>query len=179
MNAIKLPFKFDVELIKKELSQFSKEDYRDIYNASVTLKTLWLIHLIEPINDADGLPVFLPNAALKKCPYLLSVFETFNCPVETFRIHVLDPGASIQPHRDNGYRFKDGMVRLHIPIKTSKNVELIIDKERVFMQPGECWYCDFHKVHEVHNYSEEPRIHLILDCKVNEWLTGIFNKVID
>ncbi|AGC75377.1 aspartyl/asparaginyl beta-hydroxylase [Nonlabens dokdonensis] len=176
MNAIQLPFKFDVELIKKELSQFSKEDYRDIYNSSVTLETLWLIHLIEPINDTNGLPVFLPNATLKKCPYLLSVFETFLCPVETFRIHVLDPGASIQPHRDNGYSMENGMVRLHIPIQTHKKVQLIIDKEPVVMHAGECWYCNFHKVHEVHNKSDEPRIHLILDCKVNEWFKEIFEK---
>ncbi len=175
MNAIKLPFNFDTEVIKKELSQFSKEDYSDIYNSSVALKTLWLIHFIEPINDADGLPVFLPNEALKKCPYLLSVFETFRCPVETFRVHVLNPGASIQPHRDNGYSVEQGMVRLHIPVQTNENVHLIIDQQPVIMKAGECWYCNFHKVHEVHNNSNEPRVHLILDCKVNQWLKNIFN----
>ncbi len=176
MNALKLPFTFDSETIKKELAQFSKSEYRDIYNSSVTLETLWLKHFIEPINDADGLPVFLPNDALKKCPYMLSIFETFKCPIETFRVHSLDAGAAIKKHHDSGYSFEQGKIRLHIPIYTNDKVEILLNDEPVKMKEGECWYCNFNIAHEVKNNGNEPRMHLILDCMVNDWVKGVFEE---
>ena len=175
-NAVKLPFDFDVTKIKEELNQFSKTEYTDIYNPSVTLETLWLKHLIVPIGGPNEPIKFVPNESLKKCPYLMSIFESFQCQVETFRIHTLDAGASIQPHRDVGYSFEHGKVRLHIPIQTNDKVEIILENELVKMKEGECWYCNFDKIHEVHNRSDSGRMHLILDCLVNEWLAGEFEN---
>ena len=176
MNAKKLPFQFDAEIIKKELSQFSKSEYDDIYNPSVTLETLWLKHLIVPAGGPEGPIKFVPNESLQKCPYLLSIFETFKCQVETFRVHTLDAGASINPHRDVGYSFEHGKVRLHIPVETNDKVEILLDNEPVRMKEGECWYCNFDILHEVHNRGDKGRMHLILDCMVNDWLTEVFNS---
>ncbi len=175
MNAIKLPFNFDTSIIKRELAQFSKEDYSDIYNPSVTLETLWLKHFIEPKGGPDVPIEFFPNESLKKCPYLLSIFNTFQCRTETFRIHTLDAGASIKPHRDSGYSFEHGKVRLHIPVQTNDKVEILLNNKSVNMKEGECWYCNFNIVHEVHNHGNTPRIHIILDCLVNDWLEEVFS----
>jgi len=176
MNSLKLPFQFDASIIKKELAQFSKDDFTDIYNPSVTLKTLWLKHFIVPIGGPDDKIKFVPTESLEKCPYLLSIFETFKCRTETFRIHTLDPGASIRPHHDSGYSFQNGKVRLHIPIQTNDKVEILLENEPVRMKEGECWYCNFHNLHEVHNRGDEPRVHLILDCIVNDWLAEVFES---
>ncbi len=176
MNSLKLPFHFDVSIIKEELAQFSKSEYSDIYNPSVTLETLWLKHFIIPIGGPNEPVKFVPNEALKKCPYLLSIFKTFECQVETFRIHTLDAGASIQPHHDTGYCFEQGKIRLHIPIQTNDQVEILLENEPVKMKEGECWYCNFNILHEVHNKSDKPRVHLILDCMVNEWVESIFRS---
>jgi len=56
MNACQLPFNFDATLMLKEINQFKKEEYYDIYNPSVTLKTLWSKHLIEPVGGPDKAP---------------------------------------------------------------------------------------------------------------------------
>jgi hypothetical protein len=68
-----------------------------------------------PIGSPDQAPEFLPNEALQKCLYLLSVLETFQCKKETFRIHTLNAKAHIKPHRDIGYCFEQGLIRIHIP----------------------------------------------------------------
>ena len=177
MNALKLPFTFDASIIKEEITQFSKTDYYDIYNPSVELETLWSKNLIEPIGGPDAPPKFLPNTALEQCSYLMSILNTFQCKKETFRIHALDPGAHIRPHRDIGYSLEHGKVRLHIPVQTNNQVEILLNNAPVKMQEGECWYCNFHITHEVHNHGDEPRIHLILDCMVNEWLEDIFRSI--
>lgn len=174
MNALQLPFNFDVDLMTKEIAQFSQADYYDIYNPSVTLKKLWAKHLIEPVGGPDQIPEFLPNEALHKCPYLLTVFETFLCRKETFRIHTLYAEAKIKAHRDTGYSFEQGKIRLHIPVVTNDEVLLSVNGERIHMKPGECWYCNFNEIHEVQNNGDCPRTHLIIDCMVNEWLKGVF-----
>ena len=176
MNALQLPFNFDVEQILKEINLFTQKDYYDIYNTSVELKTLWSKHLIEPKIGDDNLPHFFPNEALKQSPYLQSVLDTFQCDKETFRIHTLDAKANIRPHRDIGYSLELGMIRLHIPIITNKDVQLIVNDENIVMNPGECWYCNFNEVHEVKNNSDHPRTHLIMDCRVNEWVKKLFKK---
>jgi mannose-6-phosphate isomerase-like protein (cupin superfamily) len=176
MNALQLPFKFDAALILEEINQFKKEEYYDIYNTSVTLETLWSKHLIEPIGSPDQVPEFFPNEALQKCPYLLAVLETFECRKETFRIHTLEAKANIKPHRDLGYCFEQGLIRIHIPVETNDQVQLIVNDEHIKMKAGECWYCNFNEIHEVKNNSDEPRTHLILDCVVNDWFTAVFNK---
>jgi quercetin dioxygenase-like cupin family protein len=178
MDSIKLPFKFNSEKIKEELAQFSRSEYDDIYNPSVTLETLWLKHFIEPKGGPNTPVVFYPNEALEKCPYLLSIFKKFQCRVETFRIHALDPGASIKPHTDSGYSFQQGKVRLHIPVQTNDEVKLRLGESYVRMKEGDCWYCDFTVRHEIHNQSDESRIHLILDCMVNEWLKEVFENAV-
>lgn len=176
MNSLKLPYTFDATLLKNEVSQFSKGDYYDIYNPSVVLKTLWSKEFIKPISAPRDPAIFGPNESLKKCSTLLSIFNTFQCPVETFRIHSLDPGAVIKPHRDSGFSFEQGKVRLHIPIQTNDAVEIRLDGELVRMKEGECWYCNFDMIHEVHNRGKETRVHLIIDCIVNEWLSHLFEQ---
>lgn len=177
MKALKLPFTFDTDKISAEIAGFTEDDYYFIYNTYVTEDGLKSKHLIEPLNDENGLPEFLPNEALKRCPYLLSVLETFKCNKETFRIHTLAPGAIIKPHRDVCCSFEFGKIRLHIPVKTNKDILLKVEDESISMQPGECWYCNFDKVHEVQNNSAEPRVHLIMDCLVNDWVKEVFESV--
>lgn len=176
IDSVKLPFKFDTSIIKSEISRFSQADFYDIYNPSVELETLWSKNLIEPFGGPDEPPCFEPNEALKKCPYLLSILNFFQCEKETFRIHSLDAGASIRPHRDIGYSLEHGKIRIHIPVITNDDVEIILNDNLVRMQEGECWYCNFHLRHEVHNRSEKPRIHLIIDCLVNDWLTDLLTS---
>lgn len=176
LNALRLPFQFDTAQILQELAQFSQEDYYDIYNPSVTLETLWSKQFIEPHRQENEQIVFQPNEALQRCPYLLSIFHQFECDKETFRVHTLEAGASIKAHRDIGYRLEDGKVRLHIPVQTNADVAILLEGEKVTMHPGECWYCNFHITHEVHNRSDQHRIHLIIDCLVNPWLESLFEK---
>jgi len=100
------------------------------------------------------------------------------CRKETFRIHTLEAKANIKPHRDNGYSFEQGLVRIHIPIETNDKVKLLVNGEPIKMKPGECWYCNFSEIHEVKNDSDEARTHLILDCIVNDWFKEVFRSAI-
>ncbi len=67
------------------------------------------------------------------------------------------------------------MVRFHIPVITNPEVEFYLNRERVNMSEGECWYLDFNFPHYVNNRSTEDRIHLVVDCYVNDWVTSLLH----
>jgi quercetin dioxygenase-like cupin family protein len=66
------------------------------------------------------------------------------------------------------------MVRLHIPITTNAQLEFYLNKQRVIMQEGECWFLNFNYPHAVNNLGKTDRIHLVMDCNVNDWLAVFF-----
>ena len=174
MDAIKLPFNFDINKLSKAYNSIPKSSYYKISNPSVTPDTLDAIHLITPIANKGH--DFSPNATLKNLPYLLEILNTFECKKETFRIHTLQAGAKIKAHRDTNLNYENGSLRLHIPIITNPNIKMIVANKEIIMKPGECWYLDFNKTHEVMNNSNEDRVHLIIDCLSNSWWDDIMKK---
>ena len=39
---------------------------------------------------------------------------------------------------------------------------------------GEAWYLDLNLRHRVDNHSDTDRIHLVIDCVVNDWVRALF-----
>jgi hypothetical protein len=44
------------------------------------------------------------------------------------------------------------------------------------LKEGECWYMNFNLPHSVNNKSQSPRIHLVIDAKVNDWVKELFSQ---
>lgn len=109
---------------------------------------------------------------LKQCPAIQAALRQFQCPLREVRLLRLAPDSTIREHRDDDLRFDEGQARLHIPLITHPLVEFYVDGERVIMEAGECWYLDLARPHRVHNASPIERIHLVIDCEVNDWLRG-------
>ena len=65
-----------------------------------------------------------------------------------------------------------GAGRLHIPIKSSSQVDFRVNGTPVTMAPGECWYLRLSDPHSVSNRGSSDRIHLVIDAKVDAWLAG-------
>jgi mannose-6-phosphate isomerase-like protein (cupin superfamily) len=109
---------------------------------------------------------------MRACPGIGAALARLRCPLRAVRLLRLAAGSAIREHRDDDLRFEDGEARLHIPLVTSPAVEFYVDGQRVMMEAGECWYLDFSRPHRVANRGDRERIHLVVDCSVNEWLTA-------
>ena len=44
------------------------------------------------------------------------------------------------------------------------------------MKEGECWYLNLSLKHRVNNFGDTSRIHLVIDCKVNDWIKNLLNE---
>lgn len=117
---------------------------------------------------------FADTPLLGRCPYFQQVLATFKCPLQSVRLLRLHAGSNIAEHVDRALDFDEGEVRIHIPIATSEQVRFYLDGSRLVMAPGECWYTNVNLPHSVQNGGVTDRIHLVLDCLVDDWLRGIF-----
>jgi quercetin dioxygenase-like cupin family protein len=135
-----------------------------------------------PLRIAEGSPLALypdptsdrytDTELLERCPAVRSVLAQLECPLQTVRLLRLGPGAEIREHRDHRLGYADGEVRLHLPITSGPDVTFWVDGEVVPLAEGELWYLDLSRMHRVVNAGDSDRVHLVVDCVVDDWLTA-------
>ena len=123
---------------------------------------------------AETIPAYKDTALLEQCSYIRSVLDFFECEKTSVRLMKLHAGAVIKEHSDHDMSFEDGEVRLHIPVITNAAVEFFLADERVLMQEGDCWYLNLTLKHRINNFGNIDRVHLVIDCKVNDWIKEQF-----
>lgn len=128
--------------------------------------------LPDALNDEE----YSNTSLMDACPAVKDLLNSIECPVLSVRLLNLKSGAIIKPHRDHELAFEKGEARLHFPVFTNHKVEFYIEDEQVRMQEGECWYINANLTHRVANNGSTDRIHLVIDCKVNDWLKALFEK---
>lgn len=95
---------------------------------------------------------------------------------EVFGFYYLEPGAEIHAHRDLTGASMNNRIRFHVPIVTNPNVDFRVSGERVQMKPGELWYLDTSYKHSVANYGEQSRVHIVMECAINETIQPIIPR---
>lgn len=181
LKYLQLPYFFEPKHLQKELAALQGHawqlHYQKLhYEGEWTALPLRSIGgnaenvMISPVNDQ----VYEDTVFLKESPYLAEVLANFKCPLLAVRLLKLNAGALIKEHRDADLCFELGEIRLHIPVITHAEVECRIDKERVYLKEGECWYLNFNLPHSIHNKSGVNRVHLVIDALVNDWVKELF-----
>lgn len=94
----------------------------------------------------------------------------FRCPLLSTRIMALGPGSRILEHRDHDLDGADGVVRLHVPLATHPGVSFLLNGEPVPFQAGEVWCLRLSDPHAVVNEGPDPRLHLVVDARLDPWL---------
>jgi aspartyl/asparaginyl beta-hydroxylase (cupin superfamily) len=179
---IKLPLQFDTEKLKADINQFAESDWILHYNKR-DYDGDWHIIALKAV-EGNKYKIFSPfevdeptlyTEHMAKCPYIKEVLDTLQCETTTVRLMRLKSGARIKEHTDYNLSLDDKELRLHIPITTNSKMEFYLDKQRIILNEGECWYLNFNLIHSLYNGGDEPRVHLVIDCEVNDWLLNILN----
>jgi hypothetical protein len=175
----KLPLRFDPVRLRGDLAGIPAEEWTAHYNrqdyagewGGVALRSVGGVSARLYADPAAREP-FADTPLLARCPYFQEVLGRFQCPLQAVRLLRLRAGARIREHRDFKLSLEDGDIRLHIPILTNPDVHFVVNGERLVLNPGETWYINFNLPHRVANRGTTDRVHLVLDCQVNDWLRG-------
>jgi hypothetical protein len=180
VDLLKLPFHFDPLRLQHDLASLSSSEWVAHFNKPY-YEGEWSGVALRAVNGEDGRLYPDPTARAKyadtptlaRLPYIRDVLATFQCDLEAVRLLKLRAGSSIREHRDYNLGYEDGEVRFHVPVLTNPEVEFYLNGQRVIMGEGECWYLNFNLPHKVVNHSPTDRIHLVIDCIVNDWVSQL------
>lgn len=181
-SSSRLSITFSIDKLQEELALCESELWTPHFNTgryegnwtSVSLRSQ-----SGSISDITSFPnkEYKNTALLDRCNYFKEIMDWFQCEKEAVRLLRLGPNSEIKEHVDNDTSYEDGFFRIHVPIITNSEVYFYVDKKRIQMEMGECWYANFQLPHSVENKSTEPRIHLTIDCIRNEWSDKLFAEM--
>ena len=184
IDAHRLSLTFDAAALRAEVSNFESSDWTPHFNthyyegdwSGIALRAVKGAH-VELYPDPVARDGYVDTAMLERCPYSKHVLSTFQCELETARFLRLTAGSTIREHRDHKLGYEDGVVRIHVPVTTSPQVTFTLNGRRIEMLPGEAWYLNFNLPHSVKNASDIDRVHLVVDCILNDWLRDLFPRL--
>ena len=183
--AIRLQFDFDPQKLLADLNSVRSEEWighyrNDEYEGDWAIAPLRsvaghpaIIHAV-PGARCDGF--FKNTPLLERCPHFKLAIERFDCAIGAARLMRLGPGAKILEHSDDMGDGATQELRIHIPVQTNPDVQFWVNRQQIPMSAGETWYADFGLPHRVENNGSTDRVHLVLDCEPNAWLTGQIKK---
>lgn len=183
---VQIKQRFNVATMQKEVQMLESILWKPHYNEK-HYEGNWTIIPLRSINGCIDNPISIHASSLQmnmayrdtslldNCIYLQSVISFFECEKMSVRLMKLDPGAVIKEHTDYDMSFEEGEARFHIPILSNPDVEFFVEEEKIPLKEGECWYLNLSLKHRVNNRGNTNRIHLVIDCKVNEWIENLLN----
>jgi len=177
LASTRLPWPIDARLLRMDLHALAPDAWVPHFNTAcydgewsgVALRSVGgQIGRLYP--DPTLGAAFADTPQMVHCPGVQAVVAQLRCPLLAVRFLRLGPGSRIREHSDLNLGFEDGEVRIHVPVATDPTVEFRLDGQKIEMAEGEAWYLNLNLPHGVTNLGSQPRIHLVIDCVVNEWL---------
>jgi hypothetical protein len=184
-DCLRLPFSFEPDLLRRDLDRLSGADWTAHFVRQNYEGDWSVIPLRGPAGATHPVMMIYPDPAcqhfedtpfLRECPYFTHVLSQFDCPLQSARLMRLAPGSRIKEHTDHDLSFEDGMVRIHIPVVTSKDVIFVLNGRRLNLQTGEAWYLRLSDPHSVSNCGVADRVHLVIDAVVDDWTKRLFGE---
>lgn len=181
---LQLKRSFDAALMQAEAAALEQAFWKQHYNTH-NYEGNWSIIPLRSVNGstdnifsihnrANDQLQYADTALLDGCPYIKEVIDSLQCDKTAVRLMKLDPGAVIKEHTDEEMSYEEGEVRFHIPVQTNEGLAFYVEDERVIMEEGSCWYLNLSLKHRVTNAGTTPRIHLVIDALVNDWVHNQF-----
>ena len=179
-DAACLPIAVDIEALKREVLAFDESHWqahfnRDVYRgewSGIALRANGPVALYP--NPNSGAP-FFETAEMKRCPAVAAFLARLQCTYSGVRFLRLGTASEILEHKDYDLSSDGKEARLHVCVQSDEDVHFMLDGRRVEMSEGECWYIDVARMHSVRNVGGKPRIHLVVDCFLNEWLEDVLH----
>lgn len=164
-----------LRVMQREVSQID-EQWTSVYSEYHTggWQTLSLLNSTSKptdtvIEDCDPVETTL----LEKMPGTRALLYGLGFEYMWARLARLEPNAFMHEHRDYQELKDVRRLRLHIPVITNPFSSIIIDRTRIHLALGHIWKLNPIHRHAAGNFGKEPRIHIILDCYVDETLDAL------
>lgn len=160
----------------QELADIWQEPYPEYASAGLKVATL-----LNPTGEQENFdyrdckkPVATP--LLDELKAIGQFFEKSKLHIMGARLLRLEPNTFLHEHRDFIYLEEVERYRLHMPIITNARAHIVSPDVNVHFKAGYLWKLDpKNTIHSACNFGGEPRIHLMIDCYMNDALKDLLN----
>ena len=183
-DRVRLPLDFDPEALAADLAGIAEDEWIG-HVARGNFEGRWDIiplrsaagetHPLRLINTDPGAAEFVDTPWLARMPAFRAALGRLRCTLRSVRLMRLAAGSRIREHKD-ALDAELGMIRLHVPVVTSPDVDFRLAGRRVEMAPGSVWYLRLTETHSVANRGMRDRIHLVIDTVMNDWLERMLRQ---
>jgi hypothetical protein len=179
-DRVRLPVTFDGDRLAEDLDRiagatwvdhFVKQNYDGDWSVLPLRYSAGATHPIMQAYSDPSATEYAYSPLLDTAPAIRAAIDWFKCDLQTVRLMRLTPGSIIKEHFDYDLAAEWGTARIHIPITTNPQVEFMVNRVPVAMAPGDAWYLRLSDPHSVANRGTTDRVHLVIDCITNDWLT--------
>jgi hypothetical protein len=187
-DAIRLPLRFNPDALREDLERVPKDrwirhfvpdNYEGDWSGVALRGPANVTHPIQELFANPGTEAWENTGLYNECPYFAEVMSEFQCELLSVRLLRLGPGSIIKEHVDHSLSLEDGEARLHVPVQTNTDIEFWLNNKLIPLKAGETWCLNVNLPHRVVNNSAEYRVHLVIDCEVNDWLMSQVGVRID
>jgi hypothetical protein len=182
----------NISQLKAIDAEWLEEVVRQLSSAEVDIESMWrepypeygsaglkVTTLLNPTGEQENFdyrdcPAPQVTPLLAKLPAIAKFYEESGFKIMGSRLLRLDPGTFLHEHRDFVYLEQVQRYRLHVPLITNQNAFIVGPGFKVHFERGHMWKLDPKStVHSACNFGDKPRVHLMLDCYVNEPLSKL------
>jgi Aspartyl/Asparaginyl beta-hydroxylase len=183
-DRVRLPLNFDAEALAADLlgigdgewiGHVARGNYEGRWDIIPLRSAEGETHPLRLINTDPAATRFVDTPWLAKMPAVRSALGRLRCELRSVRLMRLAAGSTIKEHSDM-LDADLGMLRLHVPVTTSPEVDFRLAGRRVEMAPGSLWYLRLTEKHSVANRGTGDRIHLVIDTMLNGWLERMLRE---
>ncbi len=159
---VQLPFRVDAAALAAEIAALAPDAWRAHPEGAPGNTAVPLVaHRGDPDDDrAKG--VMAPTPYLTRLPYVRRVLGALDSVIGRSRLMRIEEEGELTSHIDTNYYWRDHL-RVHVPVRTTPDVQFECAGEQVHMAAGDAWVFDTWRPHRVVNPSHAPRIHLVVD----------------
>jgi hypothetical protein len=184
-DRLRLPMTFDAADLAADLAVLAESDWiphlvREHYQGDWAVVPLRApageTHRLRMGFANPGQADFVDTPLLDRLAHVRAALRRLRCPLRGARLMRLSPGAAILEHCDPDLDAAGGRARLHVPITTNDEVAFLLNGRAVAMAPGELWYLRLLDPHAAANRGTSPRIHLVVDVVVDDWLRALLRE---
>lgn len=146
-----------------------KEEYKEYQSSGWETVTL-----MNPSGSSSENIIYdgeaIPTKLLSTLPHTKGLLDSLGFNIMWARIALLKPNSFLWEHIDYIDLSEVEKVRIHIPLTTNSRSEICFDRDNVHMGVGFIWKLNPRFSHAVCNLGTSNRLHLVVDCYLNEKL---------
>ena len=158
--------------LKQKVQNITEKEWNSFVERKVFLDqrhslTVPLYNDPDPENEVFNKTIINESLLEKLSSELLEIENVVKKTYPNYKIRrsmlvLLPAGKDVEQHTDMGYHLEN-VHRIHVPIKTNKDVTFLVGNKVVPMEEGSVVEINNNIPHSVKNNSTEDRVHLIVD----------------